>query len=280
MSRTQPSEVMIADIELKLLIEAVFLRYNYDFRSYSKASLKRRTQAFLQREDIPNIARLTERVLHDPLSFEALLQYVTIGTTEMFRDPHYFKEFREKVIPHLRTYPSIKIWIAGCSTGEEVYSFAILLEEEGMLERSLIYATDINAKSLMVAESGIYPIEQMRKATLNYQKAGGICSFSDYYSAAYQSAEINPRLKKHVVFADHSLATDSVFCEVQMVSCRNVLIYFNRELQDRALGLFTESLVGGGFLGLGEKETLRFSSEISNYDNFVEISKIYRRKHF
>ena len=270
-------ELEVNDNELKLLVEGIFLRYNYDFRHYSMASIRRRIANALIRFRIPTVSSLLERVLREPDFFSSMLQYLTISTTEMFRDPKYFESLRERVFPHLTTYPSLKFWIAGCSTGEEVYSFAILLDEANLLERSLIYATDINPVSLRTAQLGIYGVEQMKKYTLNYQKSGGTRAFSDYYSSAYDAAEMLPHLKKNLVFADHSLATDSVFCEVQMVSCRNVLIYFDRALQDRAIDLFCGSLSHRGFLGLGEKESLRFSTSASEFEAFHAEEKIYRR---
>src|SRR5690606_3199570 len=214
------------EIELKLLIEAIYLKYSYDFRDYSGASLKRRVLLALKQLQCESISALQRKVLYDPQAFMDLLQYLTIPVSEMFRDPGYFRALREQVVPVLRTYPSLKIWIAGCSTGEEVYSMAILLKEEGLLERSIIYATDINPRSLAQARQGIFPINHLRKYTENYQQAGGTGSFADYYTAAYDSAIMDKALRDKVTFADHSLATDSVFSETQLISCRNVLIYF------------------------------------------------------
>jgi chemotaxis protein methyltransferase CheR len=196
----------------------------------------------------------------------------------MFRDPTYFRSLREDVIPILRTYPSLKVWVAGCSTGEEVYSLAILLHEEGLLERTLIYATDINPQTLQQAASGIYAIDRIAAFTQNHRSSGGPGSLSEYYTAAYGRAVFDQALRRHIVFSDHSLATDSVFAEVQLVSCRNVLIYFNPELQDRALGLFHEALCRKGFLGIGLKESLRFSAHANSFINFVYEDRIFQRR--
>lgn len=265
------------DIELKLLIEAIYLKYSYDFRDYSAASLKRRVLLALKQLDCPSVSELQRRILYDAQVFMDLLQFLTIPVSEMFRDPGYYRTLREQVVPVLRTYPSLKIWIAGCSTGEEVYSMAILLREEGLLERSLIYATDINPRSLARARQGIFAINHLRKYTENYQLAGGKASFSDYYMAAYDSAIMDKTLKEKVTFADHSLATDSVFSETQLISCRNVLIYFNKPLQDRAFGLFHDSLCHRGFLGLGAKETVEFSAYAGRFEAFDKQERIFRK---
>jgi chemotaxis protein methyltransferase CheR len=264
-------------IELRLLMEAIYLKYSYDFRDYSGASQKRRIQYAQQQMGCETISELQAQVLHDPDAFMALLQYLTIPTSEMFRDPSYFLALREQVVPHLHTYPSLKIWIAGCSTGEEVYSMAIMLKEEGLLERSIIYATDINPQSLERARRGVYSLERMKAYTASYQAAGGKAAFSDYYTAAYDNALFDRSLIENVSFADHSLATDSVFSETHLVCCRNVLIYFNRKLQERALGLFHESLCHRGFLGLGSKETIDFSAYANSFEALVRIERIYRK---
>ncbi len=269
-----PSDI---DIELKLLMEAIFLKYSYDFRNYTGASQKRRVRYALEQLRLPNVSALQERVLHDPTVFAQLLQYLTIPVSEMFRDPSYFLTLRQQVVPVLQTYPSVKVWVAGCSTGEEAWSLAILLREEGLLERTQIYATDINPASLDKARQGIFPMDAVRGYTANYQRAGGRQAFSDYYTAAYDAARFDPSLCANAVFADHSLATDSVFAETQLVSCRNVLIYFNRALQDRALGLFHESLCHRGFLGLGAKESIDFSSFSTRFDTLARAERIYRK---
>lgn len=265
------------DIEIRMLVEAVYLKYNYDFRDYTGASQKRRVLAALREMGCATVSALQEKVMHEPAAFAQLLQFLTIPVTEMFRDPEYYAAVREQVVPFLKTYPSLKIWVAGCSTGEEVYSLAILLHEEGLLERSIIYATDINPESLDAARRGVFPLERMRLYTENYQKAGGTRAFSDYYTAAYGGARFDRALVENVTFADHSLATDSVFSETHFVSCRNVMIYFNRRLQDRVLGLFHESLCHRGFLGLGSKESIEFSQYANRFEVLAKREKLYRK---
>jgi chemotaxis protein methyltransferase CheR len=265
------------DIELRMLVEAVYLKYNYDFRDYTGASQKRRVLVAMREMECDTVSALQAKVLHEPNGFAQLLQYLTIPVTEMFRDPEYFLAIREQVAPLLSTYPSLKIWVAGCSTGEEVYSLAILLKEEGLLERSIIYATDINPKSLEAARRGVFPLDRMRLFTENYQKSGGKAAFSDYYTAAYGGALFDRDLIENVTFADHSLATDSVFSETHFVSCRNVLIYFNRKLQDRVFGLFHESLCHRGFLGLGSKESIDFSSYAERFEPLARRERLFRK---
>ena len=267
----------VADIEIRLLVEAIFLRYGQDFRDYAQASLKRRVLQAQQRMGAASISAMQERVLHDADAFASLLQYLTVPVSEMFRDPAYFLALRRHVLPVLRTYPSVKVWVAGCSTGEEPYSLAILLQEEGLLDRTILYATDINHASLDKARRGIFALDRMQAFTRNYQRAGGARSFSDYYTAAYGGALFDRGLRESITFADHSLATDAVFSETQLVSCRNVLIYFNRQLQDRALGLFHDSLSHRGFLGLGTKETLEFSAHARHFEVVSRAERIYRR---
>jgi chemotaxis protein methyltransferase CheR len=265
------------DIELRLLIEAIYLKYSYDFRDYSGASIKRRVSHALRQFEVKTISALQERVLHDPSAFMQLLQFLTIPVSEMFRDPTHFLAIRHEVVPLLKTYPSLKIWIAGCSTGEEVYSMAILLREEGLLDRTIIYATDINPASLEKAKQGIYSMDNVRTYNENYLKAGGKRLFSEYYTEAYDYAIFDKTLRENVTFADHSLATDSVFSETQLISCRNVLIYFNKKLQDRAFSLFHESLGHRGFLVLGSKETLEFSGFKDRFEPLVKQERIYRK---
>ena len=266
------------EIELKLLIEAVFQMYHYDFRAYAPASLRRRLRLAMARFDCRSLSQLQDKVLHEPPVFPALLGYLTVQVSEMFRDPSYFRALRESVIPLLRTYPSLKVWVAGCSAGEEAYSLAILLHEEGLLDRTLIYATDINPHTLQAAASGIFDQERVPGFTANYNKSGAKSSLSDYYTAAYGRVVFDKSLKDNIVFSDHSLATDSVFAEVQLVSCRNVLIYFNKALQDRALGLFREALCRHGFLGLGAKESVRFSREAEAFSEFIRDERIYQKR--
>src|ERR1700733_13619021 len=263
---------------MRLLIDAIHLKYHYDFRGYAEASLKRRLSTAPSRFGCQTLSQLQDKVLHEPKTFTALLSLLTVPVSEMFRDPSYFSSLREKVIPVLRTYPSLKVWVAGCSTGEEVYSLAILLREEGLLERTLIYATDINPQTLQKAAAGVYAVDRIAGFTENHRKSGGRASLSDYYTAAYGRAVFDKSFKKHIVFSDHSLATDSVFAEVQLVSCRNVLIYFNRELQDRAVGLFRDALCRKGFLGIGTKESLRFSSHANSFCDLIYRDRIFQKR--
>jgi chemotaxis protein methyltransferase CheR len=268
----------VEDLEIQLLLEALFQRYHYDFRNYARASIKRRlTQARLQL-GFSSISSMQDSLLHDTATLPLLLGYLTVQVSEMFRDPAYFRALREKVVPHLRTYPSLKVWVAGCSHGEELYSLAILLREEGLEERTIFYATDINPAALAAAEAGVYPLELIRKFTENHQKSGGKSSLSDYYTADYGRAIFDKSLRSRVVFSDHSLVTDAVFGEMHLISCRNVLIYFDRPLQDRAIGLFRDSLARKGFLGLGSKESLRFSSHAGAFAEFARDEKIYQRR--
>jgi chemotaxis protein methyltransferase CheR len=266
------------DIELQLLVDAIYLKYHFDFRGYAQASLKRRVQTALGRLECQTPSQLQDRILRDPALFQSLLDVLTVPVSDLFRDPTYFRTIREAAVPILRTYPSFKIWVAGCSTGEEAYSFAILLREEGLLERALIYATDINAQTLAKAEAGVYAIDRVQGFSENYRQAGGRASLADYYTAAYQRAVFDKSLRTHIVFSDHSLATDSVFAEVQLVSCRNVLIYFNRALQDRAIGLFRDALSHRGFLGLGAKETVRLSSHATAFEEVVRGERLYQKR--
>lgn len=267
-----------SDIELHLLIDAIYLKYHYDFRHYAAASLKRRLTAALLRFHCATFSQLQDKLLHEPGLFPALLDYLTVPVSEMFRDPAHFRALRETVVPILRTYPSLKVWVAGCSTGEEVYSLAILLREEGLLARTLIYATDINPHALQKASAGVYDVDRIAGFTEAHRRSGGNSSLSDYYTAAYGRAVFDKSLKEHIVFSDHSLATDSVFAEVHLVSCRNVLIYFNRDLQDRAVGLFRDALIRKGFLGIGSKESLRFCAHAESFSELAREERIYRKR--
>ncbi len=272
-----PAPPSVDDVELRLLVEAIYHVYHYDFRSYARASLRRRMGAAMVHFGCRSLSELQGRLLHEADVFTELLEYLTVQVSDLFRDPSYFRALREKVVPLLRTYPSLKVWIAGCSTGEEAYSMAILLREEGLLERSLIYATDINPNALRRAEAGVFDAAKVPDFTANHRRSGGHSSLSDYYSAAYGRVIFDKRLRRHIVFSDHSLATDSVFAEVQLVSCRNVLIYFDRELQSRALDLFYEALCRKGFLGIGLRESLRFSSHADSFAEFAREDRIYRK---
>lgn len=266
------------DIELGLLLEAIFRKYHLDFRGYSMASLKRRLRQAKERLGCPTFSRLQDRVLHDPAVLPELLSFLTVQVSELFRDPPYFRALREQVVPHLKTYPSLKVWVAGCAAGEEVYSLAILFREEGIEDRTIIYGTDIDPEAIQRAEAGVYALDRMALFTENHRRSGGKSSLSEYYTAAYGAAAFDRSLRRRVVFSDHSLAADQVFAEVQLVSCRNVLIYFDRELQDRAIGLFKDSLTRKGFLGLGAKESLRFSRHAEAFSEFARDERIYRKR--
>jgi chemotaxis protein methyltransferase CheR len=266
------------NIEIRLLLEAIHLKYGYDFRRYAQASVKRRIHRRLERSGLHSISEMQHEVLCDTAFFEALLLDLSINVTEMFRDPSFFSALREHVLPALAGQPFIKIWHAGCSTGEEVYSMAILLKEMGLDAKTRIYATDVNEVVLKKAREGIFAIDQIKKHTANYQKAGGTESFGDYYAAHYDSVIMDKSLKENIVFADHNLVTDAVFGEMDMIVCRNVMIYFNRELQDRVFQLFCDSLCDEGFLCIGSKESVRFSTCESHFESVVDAQKIYRKK--
>lgn len=266
------------DIELKLLLEAIFRKYHYDFRGYSMASIKRRLTQAKEQFACRTFSQLQDRTLHDPNVLPALLSYLTVQVSELFRDPAYFRVIREQVVPHLQTYPSLKVWVAGCGAGEEVLSLAILFREEGLESRTLFYGTDINPTALKKAEAAMYELDRIPLFTENHRRSGGKSSLSDYYTAAYGSAIFDKSLRQRIVYSDHSLVTDAVFAEVQLVSCRNVLIYFERELQDRAIGLFVESLPRKGFLGLGAKENLRFSRHADAFTDFARDERLYQKR--
>jgi len=266
----------VENIETRLLLEAVCQRYGYDFRHYSPASLKRRIFNFLAKSEFRKVSELIPYLLHDEKAFTAFLFNISVTVTEMFRDPQAYRALREQVVPYLKTYPFIKIWLAGCATGEELYSMAILLEEEGLLERSQIYATDINEESLAIARTGIYEISRLKEYTRNYQMAGGKASFADYYHSRYGSAIMRESLRRNVVFSSHNLAADAVFGEMNLVACRNVLIYFDQHLQDRALNLFRDSLVPQGFLWLGTKESLKFSRVSAEFSRVSPGEQLFR----
>lgn len=267
------------DIEIQLLLEAIYLKYGHDFRSYSKAHIKRRVLRRLSVSRLSDISEMIHRLLYDKAFFEIILKDFSINTTEMFRDPSFYISFRNEVIPILKTYPFFKIWHAGCSTGEEVYSMAILLKEEGLYERAQIYATDFNETVLQKAKEGIYPIDRIKEYTYNYQQAGGTSSFGEYYVAKYEFAIMDEYLKNKVIFADHNLVTDGIFGEMNVIICRNVLIYFDRELQNKVIKLFHDSLGHGGILCLGSKESIRFSSCLEKFESIDEKQKIFRKKY-
>lgn len=274
--KTPKSEM--EDLELELLLEAIYQKCHYDFRGYSRASLKRRLTQARTRFGCESFSQLQHKALHEPEIMDRLLPYLTVQVSEMFRDPQYFRTLREEVIPHLKTYPSLKVWIAGCSAGEELYSMAILFREEGLENRTIFYATDINSDALEQARAGVYDLNRIALFTDNHRLSGGKSSLSDYYTTGYGRAIFDPTLRKRTVFSDHSLASDAVFAETHLVSCRNVLIYFNRELQDRAIGLFGDSLVRKGFLGIGSKESLRFSVHSNSFSEFDRENRIYQKE--
>ncbi|WP_274630982.1 CheR family methyltransferase [Arvimicrobium flavum] len=268
----------IEDIEIRLLLEALFLKYHYDFRNYAMASIKRRLRQAREQLGFATFSAMQESLLHDASLLPRLLRFLTVQVSEMFRDPSYFRAIRERVVPHLRTYPSLKVWVAGCSGGEELYSLVILFREEGLEDRTIFYATDISHEALQAARAGIFPLDRAPLFTENHRESGGKSSLSDYYQAAYGGVSFDKTLRRNVVFSDHSLVTDAVFGEMHLISCRNVMIYFDRALQDRALGLFKDSLARKGFLGLGAKETLRFSQHASAFADFVREEKIYQKR--
>jgi len=265
------------DIEIPLILEAIYQKYGYDFRKYSRSHIKRRLIHRLAISNLESISQMQDLVLRSKDFFIELLEDLSINVTEMFRDPEFYASFRERVIPILKTYPFIKIWHAGCSTGEEVYSFAILLKEEGILDRCQIYATDFNRKVLEVAKQGIYPIRDIDQFERNYKKSGGQSKLSNFYTMKYGSIKLDQSLAKRVVFADHNLVTDSVFAEVNLIICRNVLIYFNRDLQNKVINLFHDSLSFSGHLCLGSKESLKFTTKENCFSDVDDRQKIYKK---
>ena len=264
-------------LELQLLLEGVFRHYGFDFREYAPASLKRRVWRRVHAEGARTIAGLTEKVLHEPEVMERLLLDLSINVTSMFRDPTFYAALREKVVPLLRTYPFTRVWVAGCSTGEEVYSLAILLLEEGLYDRTRIYATDINETVLDRARAGVFPLDKMREYTENYIRAGGTRSFSEYYLAKYEGALFERSLAENVVWAPHNLVQDRAFNEFNLILCRNVMIYFDRSLQNRVHRLFHESLERFGILALGHKESIRFTGFEQSYEELDAKERLYRK---
>lgn len=269
----------LQSIEMQLLLEGVARAYGYDFREYAEASMRRRMLSWLSQSRFSSFGEALYHVLRDEAIFHDLLRGLTVNVTEMFRDPDVFKAIREQVVPHLKTYPFIKIWHAGCATGEEAYSMAILLDEEGLNGRYRIYATDVNPDVLAKAQRGIFPLKEMKTFTRNYQKSGGKSTFSEYYTADYDHAILMPTLRESMVFASHNLAIDGEFGEMQMVICRNVLIYFKQPLKDRAFGLFDSCLSPGGFLCLGTKETIEGRTLAAQYQEVAPRSRIYRKRY-
>ncbi|MBK5293896.1 MAG: protein-glutamate O-methyltransferase CheR [Acidobacteriia bacterium] len=267
----------LEQVETKLFLEGVFRRYGYDFRQYAPASMKRRIHLCLQREELKTVSALQDRILHDPVCLERFLLTVTVNTTGMFRDPRFYIAFREIVTPLLRQYSGARIWHAGCSTGEEVYSMAILLREEGVYDQCQLYATDLSEAALGRAEEGVYSLSQMRGYSENYLSAGGKGSLAEYYTAAYGKAILHATLRRNVVFAQHNLTTDGSFNEFQVILCRNVMIYFDQSLQARVSRLFYDSLFPSGLLALGIREVLHSAPEGVHFEVLDNASRIYRK---
>ncbi len=264
-------------VEYKLLLEAIHLKYGYDFRGYASGSLERRVRALLSKFRLNDFSELMQRLLKEPDFFRTILPHMTVGTSEMFRDPHFYKSMRAEIIPALRTFASLNVWVAGCSTGQEAYSLAIMLHEEGLLDRTVIFATDVNPAALKAAREGIFAADTIQLYTRNYVESGGAKTFSDYYTADYGYARMASYLKDNMVFSEHNLGTDGVFSEMNLVMCRNVLIYFDKDLQNRVLNLFRESLRFRGYLCLGSKENLRFSNQAYAFETIDARNKIYQK---
>ena len=279
MSRYLREPIEAEDVEIGLLLEGLFRIHGLDFRDYSRPSIKRRILEIMRTEGLPTVSALQDKVLHDVASLDRLLLGLSVHSTAMFRDPSFYATFRKDVVPLLKTYPTVQIWIAGCSTGEEVYSLAILLREEGLYERCRIYATDISQTVLRKARDGIFPLSAMREYTNNYHKAGGAHEFSDYYTAQYDNAIFSSTLRNNVVFSEHNLATDGSFNEFQVILCRNVMIYFNKDLQARVHNLLYDSLSMFGVFGLGNKESLKFTPRAAAYQHLNHSDKLYRKVH-
>ena len=268
----------IEQIEIELLLQAIYQRYGYDFTLYNQASIKRRLLHHLAKRGVDQLSQLIPEILHSPEEFEKLFFDLSVTVTEMFRDPWFFRTLRQKVFPFLKTFPYINVWQAGCATGEEVYSLAILLMEEGLYERTRIYATDFNDAALDTAKARIYPIDHIKEYSTNYQRAGGRASLADYYRTRHQFTIFDAALKENITFANHNLTTDGIFAEMHLILCRNVLIYFNRTLQNRVLSVFRDSLCYNGFLCLGSKETVRFSEVRGDFVEVGAKEKIYQCK--
>ncbi len=265
------------EVEIEMLLHGIRTRYGYDFAHYSRASLRRRLARALAQTRLAHFSELLDRLFHDEQCFDEFLKIMSISVTEMFRDPDFYRAIRTQVVPLLKTYPFIKIWHAGCATGEEVYSMAVLLHEEGFLDRARIYATDFNKHSLNTAADGVYSVRQMAAYACNYRLAGGKGHFPDYYSDGYELAKFKDFLKERITFSYHNLVTDGVFGEMNIICCRNVLIYFDKTLQDQVLRKFSESLRHGGFLCLGNRESLNFTSIKSSFAAVDKLQRIYQK---
>lgn len=277
MSSAHPAVISLEDIEIGLLLEGLYRAHGFDFREYSRTSIKRRILELMRAEKLETISAFQDRVLHDASCLDRFLLGLSVHATAMFRDPSFYLTFRKKVVPLLRTYPTVQIWVAGCSTGEEVYSLAILLEEERLYPKCRIYATDISQSVLRKARDGIFPLAAMRDYTVNYHQAGGTSEFSDYYTAQYGNVIFSSALRNNVVFSEHNLATDGSFNEFQVILCRNVMIYFNKDLQARVHNLLYDSLSMFGVFGMGNKESLKFTPRAEFYEHLNENDKLYRK---
>jgi len=271
------SRTEVADIETHLLLEAVFRRCGFDFRNYAPAFIRRRFLKLVEEEDTKTISGLQERVLHDPGAMERLVLALSVTATSMFRDPNFFRCLRFEVVPLLRTYPFARIWVAGCATGAELYSLAILLKEEAIYDRCQIYATDMNDNVLAKAQTGVFPAPVMQEYTRNYIDAGGTGEFSAYYTARYGNAIMKSSLRENVTFAQHNLTSDGPFNEFNLILCRNVMIYFDKTLQERVHGLLHQSLARFGVLGLGNEESIRSSPHWESYEELDHRQRLYRR---
>jgi len=265
-------------IEIRLLLEAILLKYGYNFKDYAPAHTRRRLKNRLEMSGLANYTQMAHKLIYDASFFNTLLMDLSINVTEMFRDPEFYKKIRREIIPRLKTYAHIKLWHAGCSAGQEVYSMAILLEEEGMKQRVQIYATDFNELILARAKQGIYPLDAMKTYTANYLNAGGTGTFSDYYTADDKNVILRQTLKEKTLFSSHNLVTDGVFGEMHLIFCRNVLIYFNRKLQGQVLKLFYDSLIPGGYLCLGSKESIKYTDMADRFEPVCEKLRIFRKK--
>jgi len=266
----------ISEEEIDMLLNDLLEVHGYDFTNYSRASIKRRITRLINIDKFQDFSKFKIHVRNDRYYFKRFIEEITVNVTEMFRDPLFYKTLRTQILPVLATYPLIRIWHAGCSTGEEVYSMAIILHEANLLHKSLIYATDINPGVLKKGIDGIFPLSRMKQYSENYILSGGTHDFSEYYSAKYNRAKFNEQLRTKVIFATHNLVTDHSFNEFQLILCRNVLIYFDKDLQQKVLTLFDQSLEQLGFLGLGSKETINFSSLAADYRQ-VNKEKIWRK---
>jgi chemotaxis protein methyltransferase CheR len=268
----------VEDLEIQLLLDGILHRYGYDFRHYAPASLRRRIRSIVEKEALPSISTLQERILREPATMARFITSLSVPVTAMFRDPSFYRALRSEVLPMLRTYPFVRIWHAGCSTGEEVYSLAIVLMEENLYDRCRIYATDLSDAMLQRATKGIYDLSRMRDYTHNYQLFGGQQDFSSYYTADHERVIFSPRLRKNIVFSQHNLVSDGPFNEFNLILCRNVMIYFDRTLRDQVLRLLDASLCRFGVMGIGRKETLEFSTIASRYSELPSRTRLYRKE--